>query len=527
MEKGFAQHYLECTLCEANAVFYCNTCQFDLCQTCKIRHQTKKPTKNHDVVLYSERRPASSPEPCIIHLDKMYDAYCPKCITPVCMKCVMEKHVGHELKDLRTAFQDKVEEIMEKMPACEENLIPRYKDMVRDLNDKKEKCTLEILKIKNILEFEAEEIKKLVDAILKEKKNNLDGIQKTLMEDFTQQETKINTYITQTQSFGRDFERWKETTEYASFLSMDLETRLAELKDAPKIKEMSFPNFKENKIKKNDIENMFSSVSLGKELNVPECMLLSRITKGFHLSYQKSGRIWMSDFYRTLLQTDLDGNILNTVDVKGGGVGFHTVSKEGDLLFTDQENGCLNKIKHDGSVERIFPIKNLVPICVHASKINGDILVGMTNTRENKVARYNKSNEEVQKIEKDDNGDVLFSSIFYITENFQGDICVSDNRKKTVVVVSKTGKHRFNYTGDPLGTLGHPWGICTDAHGHILVCDPNNKRIHKLDTDGRLLCYILTHVNFQEGAPVGICLDQNNDLWIGNWKNATIKRFGF
>ncbi|XP_062584263.1 uncharacterized protein LOC134245996 [Saccostrea cucullata] len=440
------------------------------------------------------------------------------------MTCVMEKHVGHELKDLRAAFLEKVEGVMKKIPRCEENLL-KYKDMVKDLSDKKEKCTLEIPKIKNVLESEAKEMKTLVDEVLDEKKKDLDRTQKTLMEDITQQETKINTYIAQTRRFWSDFEKWKKTTEYASFLSLDLETRLAELKDAPKIKEISFPTLKENNIKKKDIENMFSSVSLKKELNAPGCILLNGITKGFHLSYQKSGRIWMSDFYRSLLQTDIDGNILNKLDVKGGGVGFHTVSIEGELLFTDQENGCVSKIKQDGSMERIISIRNWVPICVYASHFNGDTLIGLTNAKENKIARFNKRHEKVQQIENGDNGDVLFSSIFYITENFQGDICVSDNRKKAVVVVSKTGKLRFNYTGDPMGTLGHPWGICTDAHGHIFVCDPNNKRIHMLDPDGRLLCYILTHVNFKEGGPVGICLDHNNDLWVSNWKNATVKRY--
>ncbi|XP_062566184.1 uncharacterized protein LOC134228548 [Saccostrea cucullata] len=108
------------------------------------------------------------------------------------------------------------------------------------------------------------------------------------------------------------------------------------------------------------------------------------------------------------------------------------------------------------------------PLSKHSSHINGDLLVGMDKGSEAKVTRYNKTGKELQNIQSDDKGQELYGILHYITENMNGDICTS-NISRSVVVVNKSGQHRFSYTGQKL--VFHPYGICTDVVGHILVCD--------------------------------------------------------
>ena len=58
-------------------------------------------------------------------------------------------------------------------------------------------------------------------------------------------------------------------------------------------------------------------------------------------------------------------------------------------------------------------------------------------------------------------GQELYDYQHYITDNTNGDICTSDYSNEVVVVVNKSGQ----------GLRFSPYWICTDALGHILVCD--------------------------------------------------------
>nr|XP_022306140.1 uncharacterized protein LOC111112704 [Crassostrea virginica] len=136
----------------------------------------------------------------------------------------------------------------------------------------------------------------------------------------------------------------------------------------------------------------------------------------------------------------------------------------------------------------------------------------MDTDKEAKVTRYSKTGKEIQNIQRDNKGQGLYEYPHYITENINGDICTSDFRKQSVVVVNKSGQHRFSYTGQKAGFC--PWGICTDVLGHILVCDSNT--VHLLDQDGGFKSVILSS---QQGiyGPRGVCVcvDDENNLYVG------------
>nr|XP_022337266.1 uncharacterized protein LOC111133296 isoform X3 [Crassostrea virginica] len=141
-----------------------------------------------------------------------------------------------------------------------------------------------------------------------------------------------------------------------------------------------------------------------------------------------------------------------------------------------------------------------------------------TDTYEGKVMRYDNTGKHKQTIPHDDNTHIyLYEKPWYITENNNGDVLVSDFDRHAVVVTSGEGVHRFSYTGPPSGSgLFRPRGICTDVMSHILVSDLNNDTVQMLDRDGQFLSYILTRQSpgINETPPWGLSYDVTSHVLL-------------
>ncbi|XP_061195226.1 uncharacterized protein LOC133203464 [Saccostrea echinata] len=244
---------------------------------------------------------------------------------------------------------------------------------------------------------------------------------------------------------------------------------------------------------------------------------------GYHITRVSSDRVWISD-YNNLILTNTAGDKLHHLTGIDRGYGVHTVTRDGDLIYIDSHSN-INKLSTDHRVKSTL-IKYTapwVPQCVYSSPSTGDLLVGMYryDTDTAKVNRYNNTGEHIQTIQYDNNtGQGLYSYPYYITENRNGDVIVSDWRR--VVVTDGVGRHRFSYTGPPSGSGLAPRGICTDALSHILVFDLNTHSVQILDCDGRFLSQIETR---QHGIdrPWGLSYDNNsNCVWVGSVNNNTV-----
>lgn len=66
----------------------------------------------------------------------------------------------------------------------------------------------------------------------------------------------------------------------------------------------------------------------------------------------------------------------------------------------------------------------------------------------------------------------------------------------------------------------HPYGICTDLIGHIIVCSDCYNTIDILDQDGQFLQLLTT----QQGVmgPRGLCVDDENILYVGQHSTNTV-----
>jgi sugar lactone lactonase YvrE len=251
-----------------------------------------------------------------------------------------------------------------------------------------------------------------------------------------------------------------------------------------------------------------------------------------HISIVTSDRLRVSDYSGRLLQVDSELHeelILkhpHSFTVSYTGSGTHTVTEDGHLLLIGKDKEVW-KSTSDGTFTTLITTGRAI-FCICASRINGDILVGS----DERVTRYDRRGRELQVIEEDDKGQRLYILPRYITENSNGDIWTSDYDKGAVVVVDKSGRHRFDYTGrhsKDTGGLYHffPQGICSDALGHVLVCDYYNHSVHLLDQDGQLLSLLLTRKQHGIRFPVALCVGDHHNLYLGQDESNRINVYKY
>ena len=103
----------------------------------------------------------------------------------------------------------------------------------------------------------------------------------------------------------------------------------------------------------------------------------------------------------------------------------------------------------------------------------------------------------------------------YVASIPGGGVVVSDWKQHRVKVFSSDGRMTRQYGGygSGEGQLDHPYGVCVDAYGHIIVADTWNNRVHLLTGDAILLRLLLTK---EDGLqwPTGIAIDNDGNLVI-------------
>lgn len=239
-----------------------------------------------------------------------------------------------------------------------------------------------------------------------------------------------------------------------------------------------------------------------------------------HISCLMSNRFWVSDM-KKVKEIDVNGQILRELNLNFTLFGSHTLTKGGDLLFLKDNDVYM--LTSNGEISNLF-IHASVHFCIHSSKANGDILIGDINI----VTRFNMSGMKLNQIEFDDEGQSLYEETIYITENKNGDIIVSDNRKKAMIVTDKSGRYLFNYKGHNSQTTFHPGGICTDIVGHILVCNVSgDPSVHLLDKKGRFLVHLLTKHQHGSDCPQALCVDSIHNLHVGYSNKNKINVFSY
>ncbi|XP_078329843.1 uncharacterized protein LOC144624246 [Crassostrea virginica] len=558
-EQAAGQHYLVCGIqdCQKNGQFYCNDCHQPMCEQCKDEHRKCPNTKNHDIVLYRQRKHRLPIEKCKLHPTKNVDIFCKECNTPLCLKCFLVKeHKGHEFDDLEEIYAEKYALWQGEFSKIQKYFLPTSEGLKTDIKEDVREIKKIMESIRTSMKAEAESLKNLVDEVTSEKIEHTHTMEKSFLQMLKSQEATYDDYITYLGEMSAKFQKYLSTTNQNL-----LSSEILKFKTIPEASKPVQPVFTAGQFNRDDVAKLLGRVNVPntepekrkiqpmEAVSIPmkftkkqmeqskeksamkqTLSLSSSVTKvreysipgvynANHISADKSGRLWVSD-WQNLVQTDIQGNMLQEIHTSGyRDEGYHTATQDGGLIYTDKVKKKIYRITTDRKITKFIKIGDWTPLSVHSSHINGDILVGMYKDEEAKVTRYNKAGKEIQNIQRDNQGQELYSLPHYITENINGDICTSDHSKQAVVVVNKSGQHRFSYTGQ--GSGFRPWGICTDVLGHILVCDTVSKTVHLLNQDGGFLSRILSE---QQGIdnPQGVCMDDENNLYVGQDDTNTV-----
>ncbi|XP_052685871.1 uncharacterized protein LOC128165404 [Crassostrea angulata] len=559
--QAMAQHYLVCGTedCKRNCQFYCNPCHQRLCERCRDEHQKSPDTKEHEVVTYKQRKPQLPEEKCNLHPKRNVEILCKECNVPLCAKCIfMKEHTGHQLDDLEEKYAEKVAFCRSEISKIQYYYLSTSQGLKKEIREDVTEIKKTMDNIRNAIKAEAESLKELVDRVTSDKLEQANKIEETLLKTLNLQEKTYEDYTEYLEKLLKEFHRYKSITNYRVLFSEDFDK--LKIQSIPETTQLVLPVFTAGQFYKDDVSKLLGSVNFPKikpdnrrikpmetastqlkltgkqtrrdveKSDMKQTLSLSSsVTKVreykvasvdsvYHISFGKSGRLWFSDHLGNLVQTDLQGNQLQKIQTNGGR-GYHTVTQDGDLIYTDRKNKVINRITLDNTITEFIKTGDWAPISIHSSHINGDILVGMRKDREAKVTRYNKTGEEIQNIQRDNKGRELYRYPHYITENINGDICTSDFSNRAVVVVNKSRQHRFSYTGQ--GSGFYPDGICTDLFGHIIVSNGyfNNHTLDIIDQDGQFLSLLHSKQGIR---PSSVCVDDESHLHVGQFNTTKV-----
>jgi len=120
LESGKGEQNNQNPICEdcedQEAVNHCIQCNLSLCQKHSENHREIKRFANHTFAPLAEIGLPPIKQriiKCLEHNGLEIDAYCKKCDLPVCPKCGIQKHSGHELVLLKDYANDNLKPELE------------------------------------------------------------------------------------------------------------------------------------------------------------------------------------------------------------------------------------------------------------------------------------------------------------------------------------------------------------------------------------------------------------------------------
>ncbi|XP_061186770.1 uncharacterized protein LOC133194885 [Saccostrea echinata] len=524
------QKVRQCSQCQENTEFYCNTCKYNLCQQCKERHVIDLDTKFHDVVIYREKYEyIPKQETCVRHPGKIYELYCPSCELPVCFQC-KERHETHNIVNIRTAYKTNRHHHKEIIQNIRSDIIYNSYFLLAgiktDVKNRKT-CQTKISNLQIGMSEKGQKLKIVID-------NAICDILHFMSQRLPQQKRKMTRYLVSIENYMYKYRLKQTANRPVQFLLFLKEHHVHKIKDTPNLAKHARLCME---IKMKFGMTFMSGIQIiesGKRQATNECLLKRMYTpvlkrcvivegKGMgyvsHISHVTPDQVWISD-WNNLILANMEGNRLHHLTDILSEWGVHTVNITCELIYIDRYYN-IKKLSRDNRTltTLIEKTEYWEPRCVKSSSINGDLLVGMRNTRSKaaKVTRFNDKLQFIQTIQHKNIGQI-YSNPVHITENCNGDVIVSDWDHGALVVTDSAGRYRFSY---PESRSIYPRGVCTDVLSNILVCDvrPATYNIHVVNKDGFFLSKILSR---EHGiyTPRGLSYDEKSHLlWFGSSVN--------
>ncbi|XP_055999416.1 E3 ubiquitin-protein ligase TRIM36-like [Ostrea edulis] len=546
-----AQEVLLCDLCETVPLqSHCELCNINICVNCAVKHLSDS-SKRHKVVPFLHRKSTPNYPKCPDHADKHCEIYCEKCDVPVCSTCVTSgKHKGHDISDVLEKLSAKTESLQKDLEELETRIYPRYEKMVSNVQSEKAELETNYGKLTTAADQQGEVLHREITAIVNQRKSAIAEMKTKHLDALDKNTEEITQKMAELKQIMSDLKSILKSNDVS--LTSTYKSRNSEFRTVPPKVRVTVPSFSPQKINKDQLNEMFGSLSPlsintehGDTMKSAEAVssppvkpLLDepRVTATIDTGYRElfsvsclsEDQVWTCGSNETVKLLNLQSELLTSIQTKSGRRPEDiAVTRDGDLVYTDNSNNTVNLIKNK-QIQTVITLQGWRPLSVCCTAAN-DLLVTMISDhrKPSKVVRYSGSTEK-QSIQFDDQGRPLYSSgryTRYISENKNLDICVADCGASAVVVVNQSGKLRFRYTGHPSNTKQSftPYGITTDSQSHILTADCWNNRIHILDQDGQFLRYIHCDLRF----PFGLCVDIRDNLFVAEHGTAKVKKIQY
>ncbi|XP_078327997.1 uncharacterized protein LOC144623460 [Crassostrea virginica] len=545
---SWAQDVITCDLCDKAAQQFCNSCQVSLCDNCVKKHRDEFQSLIHEIVPFLERKIQLVFPECREHSGQRCEVNCKKCNIPVCIKCIgLGPHKGHDVEELTETHENKIRKIKSDTEEIKAKIIPKYQNEDQNIGNT-------ILKTKSKIDDIGKESKKLrklwhqeVDTIF----DKIDSLSKSLGEEnlnaLQGYHNKIRNLISEMYKIVKQNEKLSTSNSLSEVNKY--QSKLNEYQDFPRRMDLKFPLLASNIDKGKEL-----SMEIGgfratlKQMSQPILSTdVSRLTTGigklmdkvrviatiptpciplWGVACEGESEALIHGVDETITRIDIHGGVKDTVNTTrldwSDGV---SVTRGRELMYSDYVSKTVNIVRDGKSTTLITAPKGWRPGTLCCTR-SGDILVHMCANigpqAENKIIRYHGQNIK-QEICNDGRGNPIFKDGFYplyMSENNNGDVCVSDGN--AVIVVDKTGRVRIRYDGTPARKEESfdPRYIVTDALSQIIVTDFNNNCLHILDQNGQFLRCV---DNYGLQQPMGLSVDSEGRLWVGSFESGEIK----
>nr|XP_022312068.1 uncharacterized protein LOC111117298 [Crassostrea virginica]XP_022312069.1 uncharacterized protein LOC111117298 [Crassostrea virginica] len=547
---SWAQDVITCDLCDKPTQQFCNSCQVNLCDTCVKKHRDEFKSLIHEVVPFLERKIQLVFPECREHSGQRCEVNCKKCNQPVCVKCIgLGPHKGHDVEELTESHEIKVRKIKSDTEEIKANIIPKYQNKDQNIG-------ITISKTKSKIDDLGKESKKLRKLWHQEVDNifdKIDSLSQSLGEEnlnaLQGYHDKIRNLISEINKIVKENEKLSSSNNLMEVNKY--QSKLNEYQDFPEHVDLKFPFLASNIDKGKEL-----SIEIGgfratlKEMSQPSLSTGgSHLTTGIGKLMDKvrviatipttykplhavacvgEAEAWIYGKNKTITDIDIHGTVKFTVTTTcPDGPNDISVTRGRELIYNDGNSRTVNIVRDWMSETLITAPKGWTPGILCCTR-SGDILVhvytGSGPQTKNKIIRYQGENIK-QEINNDGEGNSIFKDgeyALFISENNNGDVCVSDFKACTLVVVDNTGKVRFRYDGTPARrekSFG-PADTVTDALDQIIVTDFNNDCLHILDQNGQFLRCV---DDCGLEGPVGLSVDSEGRLWVGSFKTGEIK----
>ncbi|XP_056008488.1 uncharacterized protein LOC125660935 [Ostrea edulis] len=534
----------QCSQCQGDTEFHCNTCKRDMCLRCKEKHVINLDTIYHDVVIYRDKYNYSPTQEIVVRHPDRFDFGISSrelCNSVSTLFRLAPMYTDINLQDNRTTYQKKRQQHREIIDNIRSETLYNCRVLLAGIQTDIQTCPPQICHRQSQMSTKAQRLKDLIDTAVCDVKTRYRGL---LIDRIQQQKRKMNRHLTHIQNYEDRYEQ--SANRAVPFLLFIKTSRVPQIKDIPNLPQHLLRSLTEE-FNMEDVSQLLRGIQeiqiiTGKrQVGIDQCLKLTStpvlhtsvcvtgVSHVDHISRVMSDRVWVSDRINLILSDKTGDTIRRVTGITILDKGLHTVNSSGDLIYIDIELNIKELFRKNNTVTTLLrSTSQWTPVSVYCSPCTGDLMIGIFNidTKTGKVTRYNSSGQHILTIQHDNTGHILYSEPQYITENKNGDIIVSDFGR-AVVVTERGGRHRFSYRGPSSGSPFYPRGICTDAMSHILVCDNKTHTVQMIDKDGQFLSLLLTQ---QHGINTPRSLnydDKTHLLWVGSGDNNTVSVYRY